>query len=111
MFLSQRVLQHRIQVTFRPISPSTRFSQPSLTLFFIVPMSAFESGRQFFVDPSTTQPFYHEPTNGVYSPWTPLPLSDFHSQKPGAHNVSVFFVYVFTLLIWHLVAGLDLHAC
>ena len=50
-------------------------------------MSTFESGRQFFVDPFTTQTFYREPINGTYSPWTPLNPSDYHPMRPATHDV------------------------
>ena len=53
-------------------------------------MSAFDSGWQFFVDPFTTQTFYWEPVNGVYSPWTPLNPSNYHPLRPEAHNVRKF---------------------
>ena len=50
-------------------------------------MAAFESGRQFHVDRFTSQTFYREPINGVYSPWMPLHASDYHPSRPEAHDV------------------------
>jgi len=53
-------------------------------------MAAFESGREFYVEPNTAQTFYREPINGVYSPWTPLQPSDYHPPRPESHSVRKF---------------------
>lgn len=53
-------------------------------------MSSLESGREFVTDRFTGQTFYREPLNAsrtLYSGWVPLPPSDYHPQRPEAHNV------------------------
>lgn len=70
-------------------------------------MAAFESGRQFQVDNNTTQIFYREPVNGVYSQWTPLPPSDYHRTRPETHNVRKFVSVICSADFGSLVVGLD----
>ena len=51
-------------------------------------MAAFESGREFLVDPNTAQTFYRESVDGVYSSWIPLKPSNYHPARLEANNVS-----------------------